>query len=164
MLNGITGASDTMKKYLYIMLGWLLVATIAVSFGACEKKSNGADDPIGGGGGEQNQTASIVGTWKRTVNNSYYGPQTYIFTLNANNKGTFTTSSSEGSSTMNLVYNFNSSTNTGTVVMTDSYYGYSYTYAFRVEWFGTDNINIYIRYQEDGYAEEWENMGLFERQ
>ena len=110
-------------------------------------------------------TSAIVGTWKKSVTDSYYGvTTTYTLRLNADNTGSMTFAEGSNSDVYNLVYTFDATTNTGTAVMSYASYGGSYRYSFRVEWFGSDNINLYIRYEESGYTAEWENVGVFTRQ
>lgn len=159
-----------MKKHFKILWGFVTVVMIALSFAACnfvlknDPSGNGGSGDNGSGGNNGGQTAySIVGTWKRSFV-SEGTTITIIFTLNANNKGSYVYSEGEYTTQYNLAYNFDPNTNTGTSVMTDPIYGQTFEQQFRVTWYGANSITISILDKEYGYADEWETLGLFERQ
>lgn len=143
-----------MKKHLYSLLGWLIIVIAAVAFGACEGQKNS--------GGGSSSTSSIVGTWKKSVTNSS-GTSTITIQMKADNTGSVSYTGGGESFSYAFAYTFDAASNTGKAILKDPTYGETATYAFRIEWFGADNININIR--DEGYSySDWEDLGLFTRE
>lgn len=148
-----------MKRKLYLLAGFVAVLLMAVAFVACEK-----EETPGGGGGGGDDTYSIVGTWKATYQDYYYGNASVTIRLKSDHTGSYTTKSSEGTYTVKLNYNYDPVTCMGEAMMTDPTYGESMEIDFKVKWYGANTIVIYSRDPYYGDEGDWGTMGTFERQ
>lgn len=162
-----------MKFKSWIWLGCVALVIASLAFVACEQRGNSNK---GGGDEPENPkdttvvAASIVGTWKAAPSSEYhYYGENAIITFNADKTGSYWYMEDdkvvEG---FNFTYTFNASTNIGKIV--PEYYSYAEEYGmeFKVEWITNNRVTVYIRdsyYSYYGeYYDEWNPMGVFERQ
>lgn len=140
-----------MKNKLFLLAGCIAVMLTAFAFIGCEKDASN----------------ELIGTWVHSEYSEYYGWETQTITFKKNGKGTMVYENQDGDqSEYELKYTYNDDSDMGTITITyteiEYREKYSYTMDFKVKWHDKNTITIYVL-DEDEY-DEWDEMGLYERQ
>lgn len=117
----------------------------------------------------QNETYSIIGSWKTYLDNS--GMNTLTLSFKSNGTGSYIYAyeyyGEKYSHTYDTQYTYDQKKCTGTLTIIDPVYAYegeeNPEMPFKVEWLSEDAAKVYIGDDYSGTI-EWELLGLFERQ
>jgi len=145
-----------MKTKSLFIAGCTAILLLATTFVACEK--NPASQPV------VNPTTgetyySIVGKWVYNRETDYSGKTTVTLVFRADNTGTQTVQSSEGTEIYEMRYNYDPKTCLGDRILLIPGYD-PYPEYFKLKWYGSDIFSSYIQ-DPDG---DWDLTGTFQRQ
>ena len=159
-----------MKIKSYILAGCMAILLSTITFVACDLKDKNQEETINGETIVDPETGeeyySIIGTWKNSYYDSYYGQHTEVIVFNADHTGTFTIYHQGNQTVYSIKYNYDQKKREGDMIMIYKEDGNTYTYPmdFKLKWYGKDTFVAYTRMSEGNYEDEWSLMGTYERQ